>query len=309
MNKAYLMTLFELAEKDRNVLLLLADSGTSFDELFKKELPEQILDFGIAEENMVASAAGMASCGKIPFLYTASAFLSYRSYEFIRDDVCLQNRNVKFIGMGTGLSWSTLGPTHHTTEELALLRALPNLVVLTPSTPSMTIECVRYAYKHKGPVYIRIGMGGEPEIYNDFHRNLDKYNIVKDGKDIAIFSTGSIINNVLMAVKRIENENNLSIKVVDICKISPIDETQILDILKDIQFAVTIEEHNIIGGLGSAISEIIAKNHLKIRLEKIGLEGFATGYGTLDEVRIQNGLGADEIYNKILKLSEAKYDR
>lgn len=135
MQKAYMSALCEIAGEDRNVLSLLADSGTGYDELFRRYFPEQMLDFGIAEENMVSAAAGLAMCGKIPFVYTAGAFLAYRSLEFIRDDICFQNLNVKIIGMGAGLSWSTLGVTHHTTEDLGALRSLPNLTVFSPACP------------------------------------------------------------------------------------------------------------------------------------------------------------------------------
>ena len=301
MNKAYLLTLFEIAEKDKDVLLLLADSGTSFDELFKKELPDQVLDFGIAEEGMVASAAGLSTCGKIPFLYTSSAFLSYRAYEFIRDDVCLQNRNVKFVGMGVGLSWSTLGPTHHTTEELAILRSLPNLVVLTPSCPSETVECIKFAYKHDGPVYIRIGMGGEPELYAlDYKHDLEKYSLLRDGSDTAIFCDGTIIKNAVEASDML-SANGISACVVDVCKISPINERDIIDNLKNKKVAFCVEEHNTTGGLGSAIEEIVVKNQLCVHFVKIGLSNFALGYGTLEEVRKQNGLDAESIYEKIIK--------
>ena len=133
MQSAYLGKLMELAQRDTNVLHILADSGTGYDEMFRRSFPEQIYNFGISEESMVAAAAGMATVGKIPFVYTAGAFLAYRSLEFIRDDICFQNLNVKIVGMGSGLSWSTLGPTHHTTEDLAVLRAMPNLLLLSPS--------------------------------------------------------------------------------------------------------------------------------------------------------------------------------
>jgi transketolase len=114
---------------------------------------------------MVAAAAGMATVGKIPFVYTAGAFLVYRALEFIRDDICFQNLNVKIVGMGSGLAWSSLGPTHHTTEDIAILRAIPNLMILSPATPKQVAEAVELAYKHKGPVYIRIGMNKETEFF------------------------------------------------------------------------------------------------------------------------------------------------
>src|SRR5574344_943585 len=119
MQKAYITSLYNLMKKDHNVISCLSDSGTDYDEMIARELPDQSINFGICENNQVAAASGLASCGKIPFVYTTNAFLAYRSYEFVRDDVCLQNRNVKIIGMGCGISWSTLGPTHHTTEDLS----------------------------------------------------------------------------------------------------------------------------------------------------------------------------------------------
>ena len=158
MQKSYITKLMEIAQKDKNVLHLLADSGTGYDELFVHNFPDQIYNFGIAEENMVGAAAGMATVGKIPFVYTAGAFLAYRSLEFIRDDICLQNLNVKITGMGSGLSWCTLGPTHHTTEDIGILRSLPGLTILSPSTPIQVAECVEEAYNIEGPVYIKIGM-------------------------------------------------------------------------------------------------------------------------------------------------------
>lgn len=298
MQKSYLMTLYDLAEKDSNVLLLLADSGTTFDELFKNYLPNQILDFGIAEENMVAAAAGMASCGKIPFVYTASAFLSYRSYEFIRDDVCFQNNNVKFVGMGEGLSWSTLGPTHHTTEELSLLRGLPNLVVLSPSTPSETSECIKFAYNYYGPVYIRIGMGGEKEYYEEPHDIL-KNRTLKPGSDITIFVTGSIIEEVYKTTLALE-DRNISVNLVDVCSISPFDKENVVENLKTKKAVISVEEHNVIGGLGSAICEVIAEEQILTPILRIGLNNkFANGYGTREEVRTQNGLDAESITEKI----------
>ena len=165
MNSAYIGKLMELAEKDPDIVHLLADSGTGYDEMFKRNFPNQMYNFGIGEENMVAAAAGMASVGKKPFVFTAGAFLAYRSMEFIRDDVCFQNLNVKIVGMGSGLSWSSLGPTHHTTEDISVLRAIPNLMILSPATPRQVAACVQTAYEHDGPVYIKIGMNHEKEYF------------------------------------------------------------------------------------------------------------------------------------------------
>ena len=166
MQSAYIGKLMELAERDSEVLHILADSGTGYDEMFRRNFPEQIYNFGISEENMVAAAAGMAAVGKKPFVFTAGAFLAYRSLEFIRDDICFQNLNVKIIGMGSGLSWSSLGPTHHTTEDIAVLRAIPNLMILSPATPRQVSAYLKMAYEYEGPVYMRIGMNHEREIFD-----------------------------------------------------------------------------------------------------------------------------------------------
>ena len=162
-----LSELMELAENDKRILHLIADSGTGYDELFRHNFPNQIYNFGIAEENMVAVAAGLATTGQLPYVYTSGAFLVYRAIEFIRDDICFQNLNVKFIGMGSGLAWSSLGPTHHTTEEISFLRAIPGLRVFSPATPYEVGACVQAAYEYEGPVYIRIGMNHEEEFFEN----------------------------------------------------------------------------------------------------------------------------------------------
>ncbi len=300
MQKSYLIKLFDIAESDSDVLLLLADSGSGYDELFRKAFPDRIFDFGIAEENMVAAAAGMASCGKIPFVYTAGAFLSYRSAEFIRDDICLQNRNVKLIGMGSGLAWSTLGPTHHTTEDLGILRAMPNLTVLSPSTPGMTAKCVQAAYEHKGPVYIRIDMGGEPEIYEEpYDIEIGGSKIVSYGTDIVIFSCGTIISEVIKSAELLKN-CGLSAEVVDMYSVSPIDRERVIHEASNKKAVITVEEHSIIGGLGSAVAEILTEEKISVDFLRIGLlNQFASGYGTHDEVRRQNGLDFDSVARKI----------
>ncbi len=300
MNSAYIGKLMELAEKDRNVLHLLADSGTGFDEIFRRNFPDQIFNFGIGEENMVAAAAGMASVGKIPFVYTAGAFLAYRSFEFIRDDVCFQNLNVKIIGMGSGLSWSSLGPTHHTTEDISLLRSIPNLMIMSPATPRQVMECVKKAYEYEGPVYIRIGMNNEKEFYPDTYvYDVSSNDLLMDGKDLVIYVTGSILEEAYKASELLHLEG-ISVKLVNITTIKPFNEIDIIETSKDIKVAVTVEEHNIHGGLASIISEINSYNGLGMKIVPIGLDDkFAEGYGDQYVVRRANKLDFDSIYRCI----------
>lgn len=299
MQRAYMSKLMELAEKDRNILHLVADSDTGFDELFARYFPMQIYNFGIAEEHMVAASAGMATVNKIPFVYTTGAFLVYRSLEFIRDDICFQNLNVKIVGMGSGLSISELGPTHHTTEDIAILRALPNLMILSPATPLQVQQCVEQAYLHKGPVYIRIEMNNEKEFFEKESFNVFKNQLLREKGNITVFSTGSILEEVMEAAIRLE-EDEIKVNVVNVSLIKPFERSNLVKMAQMSRMVVTVEEHNIIGGLGGIISEILIEEGIAVKLLKIGLEDmFAVGFGTLKQIRKENGLSSENIYQKI----------
>lgn len=302
MQKAYISSLYELVSKDQNVISLLSDSGTMFDEKLAHDYPKQCLNFGIAEEHFIGAASGLASCGKIPFAYTSGAFLAYRAYEFIRDDVCFQNRNVKIIGMGSGVSWSTLGPSHHTTEDISVLRSLPNLVFLSPASPLEVSNCVNAAYDITGPVYIRLGMSNEREIYDgNYEFTVGKNIILRDGSDVTIFSTGSIISEVLSAAEQL-SKMGIEVQVINVHSLKPFDKESVLKAAKVSKLLVSVEDHSIFGGLGGIIAEVLCEFGVGIRLERIGLcNMFAKGYGTENEVRRQNGLDSESIVNRVLR--------
>ena len=301
MQSACMSCLMELAEKDNAVLYLTADSGEGgLDKIFRMNFPDRSFDFGIAEGNMVAAAAGLASAGKIPFVYTAGPFLAYRSYEFIRNDICMQNLNVKLIGTGSGLSVSSLGPTHHTTEDIAVLRVLPNLKIMSPATPNQVYACMKEAYEHKGPVYIRLAMNKEKEYFEsnhsfDIHRN----ELLRKGSDITIFTTGSILDEVMDAAD-ILNGECISANVINVPMIKPFDQENVIEMAAISKLFVSVEEHNILGGLGSIIAEILTEQGIAVKLLRIGLEdAFSVGYGKLESVRNENGLCAEKIASKI----------
>ncbi len=300
MNSSYISKLMELAEKDSNVLHLLADSGTGYDEMFRRNFPNQIFNFGIGEENMVAAAAGMASVGKVPFVFTAGAFLAYRSMEFIRDDVCFQNLNVKIVGMGSGLAWSSLGPTHHTTEDISVLRAIPNLMILSPATPGQVSACVEYAYKHYGPVYIKIGMNHEKEFFDeDYQLDINRNDYLTDGSEIVVYSTGSILEEVKEAVDKL-SEDGISVKLINVTFIKPFNGQDVLDNAMNCSKIITVEEHNIHGGLGSIVAETLAYKGIFAKVYPIGLnDSFAVGYGSQKAVRKSNSLDSESIYRRI----------
>lgn len=293
----------EIAEKDSNVLHLVADSGTGFDEMFRRNFPGQMFNFGIAEEHMVAAAAGMATAGKTPFVYTAGAFLAYRTLEFIRDDICFQNLNVKIVGMGSGLAWCSLGPTHHTTEDIAVLRAIPNLKILSAATPLQVAACVEEAYRHQGPVYIRIGMNNEKEYFNeDYQLSLLGQDVMREGNDAIIFTTGSILEEVMDAADILAREG-ISATVVNVAIVKPFCEEMLLERIEKTMLIVSVEEHNILGGLGSILSEVMTKYGSCKKLLRIGLNDmFAEGYSNSQKIlRKQNHLDAASIAKSIME--------
>ena len=299
MQRAYIDALFELAQKDASVVSLVADNGTDYDWLFQRDFPEQFHNVGIAEQNMVAMAAGLADTGFVPFITTAGAFLIYRAYEFIRNDICIGHKNVKLIATGSGMSISNLGPTHHTTEDIALLRTLPGLTVFSPATPEEVKLAVKEAYRIAGPVYIRIGMTGESN-FTEPSDSLYKANCMAEGTDVAICCTGSIGQEVLRAVEALK-EKGISAGAYSFESISPFDAETVTWLSEEVRLLVTVEDHNQNCGLGSMIAGVLAQKAHHAPLLTIGMDGFAAGYGTQTEMREQNGLSADAIAERIWK--------
>lgn len=302
MRTAYLDTLYDLAQQDKRVYALISDNGAIVYDKYRKDLASQYINLGISEANMVGMAAGMASCGKIPFAYTIGAFLAYRAFEFIRNDVCLQNQNVKIVGTGAGEVYSALGPTHHSTEDLGGLRSLPNLTILCPASPLEVRKATMAAYKHVGPVYLRLGTNKEPEIYEeDYEFHIGKAVTLRDGMDITLIGTGSIVKDVLEIAEQLKNEE-IEARVLDMHTIKPIDKNAVIKAIEETGKIVTIEDHNIIGGLGSAVAEVIADYGKGVRFKRCGLNGFSQGYGSYSQVKSNNLLGKDEIIHCIKEL-------
>lgn len=303
MRNTYLKELYEIAKKDRRVLSLVSDNGMIVYDDFRRDLPQQYFNFGISEGHMVAAAAGMASCGKIPFVYTIGAFLAYRAYEFIRLDACLQRLNVKIAGIGAGMSYGYLGPTHHSTEDLAVLRCLPHLVLLSPATPAETKALVRYAYETDGPVYLRLGNTLPYEVYQEGMQVVPgKASILRQGKDLAIFVTGEILYQVLEAGELLKSKG-IDAEIISVHTLKPFDQEGICRIAERYGQVCTVEEHSVNGGLGSAVAEALSESGCHARLIRIGLEGcFAQGYGTRQQVLQANGLTAAQICERILHM-------
>ena len=299
MRTAYLDTLYELAQNDKRVYALISDNGAIVYDKYRRDLSEQYLNLGISEANMIGMAAGMASCGKIPFAYTIGAFLAYRAYEFIRNDVCLQNQNVKIVGTGAGEVYSALGPTHHSTEDLGGLRALPNMTIICPASPLEVRKATRAAYEYEGPVYLRLGTNKEPEIYQgDYEFQIGKAVTIKEGNDLALIGTGSILKDLLEVAEELAPKG-IQIRVINMHTIKPLDGYVIRQAIDDTGKIITVEDHNMTGGLGSAVAEVIAQYGKSVQFKAMGLMGFSNGYGTYGQVKEQNGLGKNRIRETI----------
>ena len=293
---------YNLAKRDRNVMALTADNSNEIYDKIKREMPGQYIDYGIAEENMVASAAGLASCGKIPFLYTITNFMSMHAFEFIRNDVCVANQNVKFLGRSSGLVSSSMGATHQGTEEVALLRTLPNMLVITPATPIEAREATRFAYHHRGSVYIRLEGFNEPELYGeDYQFSVGRGYVLRDGGDITVISMGSVVNEALSAAKKLESDG-IRVRVINMPMVNPIDRDLIVAAAKETGHIITLEEHSIHGGLGSAVAEVLAESSLAVSFHRMGLDGCAKGCGNREAMREINGLASGNIMEKVREI-------
>ncbi len=304
MRTAYLEALYELASKDKNVYALISDNGAIVYDKFRKDFPNQYLNLGISEANMLGVAAGMASCGKIPFAYTIGAFLAYRALEFIRNDVCLQNQNVKIIGTGAGQIYSALGPTHHATEDMGTVRCLPNIALICPASPMEAKKATLAAYEYEGPVYLRLGTNREPEIYeSDYSFEMGKGVVLKEGQDATIIGTGGILKDALEAREFLQKEG-ISARVVNIHTIKPIDREIIIKAVDETGKIVTVEDHNVIGGLGSAVAETIAEYGKPVAFKRVGLKGFSHDYGSYAEVKAANGIGVKDIIRTVREILE-----
>lgn len=304
MRDASTQMVYDLALQDARVMALTADNRNDIYERIHQEMPKQYMDYGIAEENMVASAAGLASCGKIPFLYTITDFLSLHALEFIRNDVCIANQNVKFLGRSSGLTSYTMGPTHQGTEELAILRTLPNLLTITPATPIEAREATRYAYEYDGPVYIRLEGRGEPEYFDsDYHFEPGHGYVLHDGADVTIIAMGSILNEALEVAEKLSIEN-ISVRVINMSTVHPLDEAAVIQSAMETKRIITLEEHSLVGGLGSAVAEFLAEAGMGIKFKRLGLDGCARGCGQRQWLREHNRIGISDIIQVVRKFCD-----
>jgi len=283
MRLAFVEKLTELAEKDKNVWLLTGDLGFSVFENFIERFPDQYLNVGVSEQNLMGIAAGMAMLGKRPFVYSISTFATMRPYEQIRNDICYQNLPVTIIGGGSTFSYSTFGCTHFPLEDVAIMRALPNIKVTVPGDPMEVRKLLDDIYKQSGPAYMRIAKKGEPIIHADFNNiSLGKISEIRSGSDAVVIVSGRQLPSAITAHEILSKEG-LNLRVISCHTLKPIDELSVLKVIKESKVVVTCEEHSVIGGLGTIISEIIAKNGIKVPFKILGVpDEFPKGVGSQD---------------------------
>ncbi len=251
-------TIYQHALSNPRIFFLTGDLGHAHREDFRKNLPHQYINVGIAEQNMIGIAAGLALSGNKVFVYSITPFITMRCYEQIKVDVCYQNVDVTVIGVGAGYAYSTCGCTHHAIEDIAIMRALPNMHIYSPSNPFEARVITEYLFTQSHPAYLRIGKGGEPAPVEEYPLEMNKGLVMKPGNDLTIFSTGIMVNEALVASELLA-KNGLSAEVINIHTIKPLDEDLIVNRACTRDAIFVLEEHNIMGGLGEAIARIICE--------------------------------------------------
>ncbi len=302
MRIAFVKTLFEIAQNDPRIILLSADLGYSVFEEYMEKLPKQYINVGISEQNMTGMAAGMAMEGRVPVIYSIVPFVTMRNFEQIRNDICYQNVNVKIVGVGAGFSYGPYGHTHHGVEDIGILRTLSNLVILTPGDPVEVEQSTRAAFQHNGPVYIRLGKAGEPIVHAKKPKfKIGKGIVLSDGRDITLFATSTLLFRGAEVKTELEKKG-MSVTLVSIPTIKPIDSEIILQYSKKTRALFTLEEHSVIGGLGSAVAEVLAENGFSKKFKRIGVpDRFTKKMGLQEFMRNENGLSTKKIVATILK--------
>ena len=295
----------ELGKKNKNIVVLDADlGGSTMGKMFEAEFPERHIEAGIAEANMTSMTAGLAQTGKIPFSNSFAVFSGGRAFDQIRQTIAIGKLNVKICGSSSGLSDYGDGATHQCIEDLAIFRAIPNMTVICPADANETVEATKALVEYHGPCYLRLNRNdydnvtpaGKPFI-------IGQPSVLREGSDIAVFATGYMVSVALKAAD--ELKENVSVKVVNVSTIKPLNNDLIIELASDVKGVVTAEEHNILGGLGSAISEALCKTCKPI--EFVGIKDtFGCSAHNYQELLSYYGLTKESIVNAILKLINTK---
>lgn len=294
----------KFAKKDRNVILISGDLGYGVLDSFRKNLPDQYFNAGISEQNMASVAAGLALEGKKVYLYSIGNFPTLRCIEQIRNDICYHNVNVKIVAVGGGFAYGSLGMSHHATEDIAMMRCLPNMMVFAPADAAEAEAVIKEVMREDGPCYIRLNKGGEPLLHGTdrlLDYNLGKAIPMMSGSEVCLMAAGAIVGEALKAAEMLE-KLGLTTALYSFPSIKPIDRECIFECVKKFEVIYTIEEHNVMGGFGSAVCEAVAECGAAVRVKRIGLKDtYSDMVGTQRFLRSYYGMDSKAIVEYVKK--------
>jgi transketolase len=305
MRNAFLETLFDLALEDDRIVLITGDLGFGVVNRFMEQLPRQFVNAGVAEQNMTGLAAGMALSGKIVFTYSIANFPTLRCLEQIRNDLCYHHANVTVVSVGGGFAYGAMGATHHATEDLGIMRTLPEMVVVAPADPVETRHATRAIVNHLGPCYLRLGKAGERVVHQGpIAFELGRAIQAREGRDVTLISTGALLHTALRAADHLAAEG-WEARVLSMHTIKPLDEDAVLKAAQETQAIATLEEHSVIGGLGSAVAEVLAEAGAATPFKRLGLpSAFSPHIGSQEYLLGRHGLTDEAIVPLIRQLLE-----
>lgn len=297
--KAFGKTLAEIGELNKKIIVMDADLACSTQtKIFADKFPDRFFDCGIAEQNMLATAAGLASEGKIPFVASFAVFVTGRTYDQIRNGICYPNFNVKIVGTHGGVTVGEDGATHQALEDISLMRGLPHMTVIVPADCKECQEAIKYAALHEGPTYIRIPRSNVPDIFDEnYSFNIHKAVVVEEGTDVSVFTNGETLAEVLLTAEELKKDN-ISLEVINVPVVKPLDFQTVIESVKKTKLAITVENHSIIGGLGSAICETLA-DKLPSKVYRFGINDEFGQSGKAEELIEYYGLDSKTLAKRI----------
>ena len=298
MRNTFIEKLINLAATDPNIMFLTGDLGFGVVENFENKFPRQFLNCGVAEQNMIGMAAGLASEGKKVFVYSIANFSTFRCLEQIRNDVCYHELPVTIVAIGSGFSYGSLGYTHQALEDISIMRSLPGLRILSPSDPLEVTECIDLIISDPKPTYLRLGKNGESILTSEMDRNIETLNFYSKNKKCLIISTGSISGECKDAVKKLNDEFKNTFCFSTLTQLKPL--TIKYEEIQDFEFIVTVEEHSVVGGLGSIINDFVISNNCKSNVLNIGTpDKIMHQIGSTNYLRNHYGIDSQSLFLKI----------
>lgn len=301
--EAFGKALVELGKENENIVVLDADlSASTQTKLFAKEFPDRFFDIGIAEQDLIGTAAGLSAVGKIPYTATFAVFATGRTYDQIRNTVCYSNFNVKIVGTHGGITVGEDGATHQALEDIALMSNLPNMTVIVPSDYAETFSAIKYASTLNTPVYVRVARASLPDVFEDGYEISPKAKIMREGKDLTLVTNGETLQEALVAVEELANKG-IDVELLHIPFVKPFDKDAVINSAKKTGIVVTLENHSIKGGLGSAVCEVLSEE-LPTKVIRLGVNDEFGMSGTSEELMAHFKLDAKSIVERIVEIKK-----